>query len=121
MRDIEDMMTTQYDHLAAYDLHPVSNPEPVETPIVEIPSNTRQSQRIKRQKLENTTSHTLATVDADSDDTIFSIQQFQVDCINIVKTDGAYKVPLSPKMASKSPHGTSLWSKRSKATLVRVH
>jgi hypothetical protein len=108
VRDIEVMMTTQYDHLAGYDLEPVPTSEPADTPIVDTPSNTRQSQRVKRQRLKNHTSHTLATVDSDSDDTIFSIQQFQVDCINIVKTDGAYKVPLSPKMASKSPQ-SDLW------------
>ena len=103
-------MSTQYDHLANYDLCPVANSEPVETPIVEISTNTRQSQRIKRSKLENTTSLTLTTVDSDIDDSVFSIQQFQVDCINIVKTDGTFKVLLSPKMASKSPQ-CDLWEK----------
>ena len=30
------------------------------------------------------------------------MQQFQEDCINIVKTDGVFKVPLSPRMELKS-------------------
>ena len=58
VRDIEAFMATHYDHLANFDLQP----ETIDVPPPDIDSGTRQSQRIKKQKLENTTSLTLATV-----------------------------------------------------------
>ena len=105
VRDIEALMATYYAHLANYDLQN----DPDESPPPRVDTETRRSKRIKQSRLVNTTSHTLATIDSDSADDIFSIQQFQADCINIVKTDGEYKVPLSPKMASKSPQA-DLWA-----------
>ena len=71
VRDIEALMATHYDHLANFDHQPETTNVP--------PPDT----------------------DSDCDDTIFSMQQFQQDCINIVKTDGVYK--------------------RSKVTLTKVH
>jgi hypothetical protein len=98
VRDIEALMATHYAHLANFDLqHDTTEPPPPE-----IDSDIRRSKRIKQSKLDNTTSLILITADSECDDTIFSMQQFHQDCINIVKTDGVYKVPLSPQMALKS-------------------
>ena len=98
VRDIEALMASHYSHLANYDLQP-------ETPEVPPPhpdSDIRRSKRIRESKPSNFTSLIHLITESDCDDSIFSLQQFQNDCVNIVKTDGTYKVPLSPRMALKS-------------------
>ena len=104
VRDIEALMATHYAHLANFDLQH----ETTDAPPPDMNSDTRRSKSIKQSRLENMTSLIITTVDPDIDDSVFSIQQFQQDCINIVKTDGIYKVPLSPKMALKSTEA-DLW------------
>ena len=104
VRDIEVLMATHYAHLANYDLQP----EISDAPPPHLDSDTRRSKRIKRSKLNNFTSLIQITTESNCDDSIFSMQQFQQDCVNIVKTDGLFKVPLSPKMSLKSTEA-DLW------------
>jgi hypothetical protein len=91
-------MATTYAHLANYDLQP----QIPDAPPPDSDPNIRRSKRIRQSKLSNFTSLIHTTTESDCDEDIFTIYQFHEDCINIVKTDGIFKVPLSPRMALKS-------------------